>query len=139
LATNADLLLDTSAAVPFLVSDHLAHRGVFDALCGKRLGLAGHAALETFSVVTRLPDTRRMSPQGAARMLQQSFPHTVHLGAARAARMMALLAELSISGGAVYDALVAAAAVEHQRPLASRDRRALSTYASLGAEVVLLD
>lgn len=139
LATSADLLLDTSAAVPFVLRDHIAHRDTFDALKGKRLGLAGHAAFETFSVLTRLPDPRRLSPSAATLVLQRTFAGTVHLSASRATRLIARLAELSVGGGAVYDAMVAATAVEHQRPLVTRDRRALGTYAALGAEVVLLE
>lgn len=139
MATSADLLLDTSAAVPFVVSDHEAHRGTFEALRGKRLGMAGHAAFETYSVLTRLPGPRRLSPRGATLLLQRSFPHSVHLGAARAAKAIAGFAELGIGGGSVYDALVAAAAVEHRQQLVTRDRRALTTYTALGAEVLLLD
>ena len=44
-----------------------------------------------------------------------------------------------IAGGAVYDALVAAVAVEHQLRLLSRDRRALGVYRDVGATVELLD
>ena len=42
------------------------------------------------------------------------------------------------SGGAVYDALVAAAAVHHGLPLVSRDQRALDTYRTLGLDVEFL-
>lgn len=49
------------------------------------------------------------------------------------------MGELGIGGGAVYDALVAAAAIEHGLPLVSRDQRALQTYQTMGAELVLMD
>jgi predicted nucleic acid-binding protein len=55
-----------------------------------------------------------------------------------AASVAANLAESGISGGAVYDALVAAAAVHHALPLVSRDRRALDTYRSIGLDVEFL-
>ena len=48
-------------------------------------------------------------------------------------------ARLGVSGGAVYDALVAAAAARHSLPLVSRDRRAVETYRAFGVEVELLD
>jgi predicted nucleic acid-binding protein len=48
------------------------------------------------------------------------------------------LVRLGIAGGAVYDALVAAAAVEHQVTLATRDRRALETYRALGAKAEVI-
>ena len=49
------------------------------------------------------------------------------------------MGELGIGGGAVYDALVAAAAIEHGLPLVSRDQRALQTYQTMGADLVLID
>ena len=44
---------------------------------------------------------------------------------------------MDIAGGAVYDALVALAAVEHKVALATRDARARDTYETLGVEVVI--
>ncbi len=51
--------------------------------------------------------------------------------------MPTVLGWAGIAGGAVYDALVALAAVEHDADLATRDARATSTYATLGARVVV--
>jgi toxin FitB len=48
------------------------------------------------------------------------------------------LARLSISGGAVYDAIVAVTADRHKRTLLSCDRRAATTYERLGVDVVYL-
>jgi predicted nucleic acid-binding protein len=48
------------------------------------------------------------------------------------------LAGLSISGGAVYDAVVACTADHHGCRLLSCDRRAAKTYDRLGIEVVYL-
>lgn len=42
-----------------------------------------------------------------------------------------------IAGGAVNDALVALAAVEHDATLATRDRRAKETNETVGADVVI--
>jgi hypothetical protein len=50
----------------------------------------------------------------------------------------AVLAELEIAGGATCDGLIALAASNSGRPLASRDRRAEATYRRLGVEVELL-
>ena len=49
------------------------------------------------------------------------------------------MATLGIAGGAVYDALVGAAAVEHGLTLMTRDRRALDTYRRLNVKFVLVD
>lgn len=138
LPTSADLLLDTSAAVPFLLIGHNEHEAAFAALSGRSLGLSGHAAFETFSVLTRLPAPTRLSAQAAARLLRHNFPRTKHLSASRTAKLMATLADANVSGGAVYDALVAACAVEHGCTLATRDERALATYAAMGVEVLVV-
>jgi predicted nucleic acid-binding protein len=133
------LLLDTSAAVPLVLTDHEAHGATTAALSGRALGLAGHAAFETWSVLTRLPGARRLSPAAAGRLLAADFAHSRQLGAQEAAVLLAALASLRLSGGSVYDALVGAVAVQHDLELVSRDRRALGTYARLGVRLRLLD
>jgi hypothetical protein len=53
------VLVDTSVVVALTVADHEHHDATFGALGSRRLGLAGHAAFETFSVLTRLPHPAR--------------------------------------------------------------------------------
>jgi predicted nucleic acid-binding protein len=55
-------------------------------------------------------------------------------GAARNALRAAVGA--GIRGGALYDALIAATAAHHAHRLLSADRRAATTYAALGLDVV---
>lgn len=136
--TGADVLVDTSVAVAFVVADHDHHEMVIEALSGRRLGLAGHAAFETFSVLTRLPPPLRRVPASLDRLLATNFPHSRFLEPERAGTLLTRLAESRIAGGSVYDALVGAVAVEHDLPLATRDRRALDTYGLLGVEVELI-
>jgi predicted nucleic acid-binding protein len=132
-------LLDTSAAIALLVQDHADHESTFAALANRQLGLAGHAAFETFSVLTRLPSTARLVPAAAYRLLSANFPHTRFLGPERSTALLAELADRRIAGGSVYDALVGATAVEHGLTLVSRDHRALETYRALGVDVEFLD
>jgi predicted nucleic acid-binding protein len=129
------VLLDTSAAVALVVADHEAHSDTLEAVQGRRLGLAGHAWFETYSVLTRLPAGLRRSPSDALRILARNFPASAFLGEAEAAALREELASLGIAGGAVYDALVGAAARQHQRTLTSRDARARSVYDALEVEV----
>jgi predicted nucleic acid-binding protein len=136
--SRGPILLDTSAAVAFLVQDHADHEATFAALAGRQLGLAGHAAFEAFSVLTRLPSPSRLVPAAAHRALASNFPHTRFLSPERSAELLGTLADRRIGGGSVYDALVAATAVEHGLPLVSRDRRALDTYRALGVVVEVL-
>lgn len=131
-------LLDTSAAIALVVEDHEQHAAVLEAVRGRRLGLAGHAWFETYSVLTRLPGSRRRSPADAIRILEHDFPASVFLGEAEAVELGLELARSGIAGGAVYEALVAAAARQHGRPLISVDERARPVYEALGATLELI-
>ncbi len=132
-------LVDTSAAVAFLVGDHEHHDATFEALADRTLGLAGHAAFETYSVLTRLPPPARLSPASAGRLLATNFPASCFLSDDAARALLAALPAHGIAGGSVYDALVGAVAVEHHATLVTRDRRALVTYRELGVSVELLE
>lgn len=134
-----DLLVDTSVAVALSVADHAHHDVVFEALSGRRLGLAGHAAFETYSVLTRMPPPARLTPAAARRVLHANFPHTRFLGPQSATELLASLPRHGIAGGSVYDALVGAVAKEHGIPLGTRDRRAAHTYQALELDVEFVD
>ena len=135
---DPELLVDTSVAVALVVADHEHHDSTLRTLAGKRLGLCGHAAFETFSVLTRLPPPARRTPATVSRLLAANFPHSRFLGVRAAAALLAGLDAKGIAGGAVYDALVGATAVEHGAMLATRDERALDTYRALDVRVELL-
>jgi predicted nucleic acid-binding protein len=137
-AKAATVLVDTSVAVALVVADHDHHEDTFQALRGRTLGLAGHAAFETFSVLTRLPPPARRTPATVAQLLTNTFPETRFLGTRATASLLAALGATGIAGGSVYDALVGATANEHQLTLVTRDRRALEVYRQLEVEVALL-
>lgn len=140
--TDADdrpvALLDTSTAVALIVEDHEAHVATLDAVRGRRLGLAGHAWFEAYSVLTRLPAGLRRSPADALRLLAHNFPASRFLGEVDAAELGGELARLGISGGAVYDALVGAVARQHGLPLVSADGRARPVYEALKVDLNLV-
>lgn len=131
------LALDTSVAIPLLVQTHRAHAAVVRWWNGREVALSGHAAVETYSVLTRLPGDLRVAPADAARLLRERFVKPLLLGAETTARLPELLGELGIAGGAAYDALVALAAAEHGAQLATRDARAKATYETIGVTVVV--
>jgi predicted nucleic acid-binding protein len=137
-ARSAELLVDTSVAVALVVADHEHHESTFETLRRRKLGLAGHAAFETFSVLTRLPSPARRSPAAIARLLAASFPHSRFLGARAAATLLGELETAGIAGGGVCDALVGAVAREHRLRLAPRDRRAVEVYRALDVDVDFL-
>jgi predicted nucleic acid-binding protein len=135
---SGDRLVDTSVAVALVVADHDQHDSTTSALQDRRLGLAGHAAFETFSVLTRLPPPARRTPAAVARLLAADFPITRYLTPRAAEELFNRVGPLGIAGGSVYDALVGAVAAEHGMTLVTRDRRALSTYRALEVDVELL-
>lgn len=131
------LAVDTSVAVPLLVQTHAAHAAVTSWWAGREVALSGHALAETYSVLTRLPGDIRLAPADAARILENRFAPPLLLGPEMARHLPGVLSRIEIAGGAVYDALVALAAVEHKVDLATRDARARDTYAKVGARVVV--
>jgi predicted nucleic acid-binding protein len=137
-AMAEDVLLDTSAAIPLVLADHELHAALKAATAGLNRGLAGHAWFETYSVLTRLPAGHRQSPTAIHEALVRAFPHSRFLDATAAAALGPELARLGIAGGAVFDALVGAAARHHGVTLLSCDRRAQRTYDALGVRVRLL-
>ena len=131
------LALDTSVAVPLLVQPHVAHSAVVRWWAGRTVALSGHALAETYAVLTRLPGDLRLAPEDAARLLSERFDAPLLLDLDTAGRVPEILSRIGVAGGAVYDALVALAAVEHSAPLATRDARAKDTYERVGARVVV--
>lgn len=133
-----DVLVDTSVALALVVADHAHHEATFRAVGDRRLGLAGHAAFETLSILTRMPPPARRTPAVVKQLLAANFPGSRHLSASAAEKLLDDLVPLGIAGGSVYDALVAAVAKEHRLVLATRDRRALDTYRALNVEIELV-
>lgn len=127
--------VDTSVAVPLLVANHGHHDQVAAWAQGRTLCLSGHAAAETYAVLTRLPGDARLSAADAVQLIDENFARPIVLSAAMARRFHRECADRAVTGGATYDALVALAAREHGLPLTTRDARARSTYEAIGAMV----
>jgi predicted nucleic acid-binding protein len=129
---------DSSVVIAALASWNEHHDAAVEAL-GDARDLIAHAELEAYSVLTRLPEPFRMEPGMVASYLGEDFPgRRLSLPDTGRHRLIDRLAALSISGGAVYDALVAATVVHHGYRLLSCDRRAESVYTKLEVEVVYL-
>ncbi|HEY7053199.1 MAG TPA: PIN domain-containing protein [Mycobacterium sp.] len=137
MPTGADrrVALDTSVAVPLLVQTHVAHDLVVEWWRRRPVALSGHAAVETYSVLTRLPGDVRLAPADAARLLSDRFEAPLLLKPSDAKRVPEILAGLNIAGGAAYDAIVALAAMTNHWTLATRDARARATYETVGVEI----
>jgi predicted nucleic acid-binding protein len=132
--------VDTSVAVALVVADHEHHQARVEAVGDRRLGLAGHAAFETFSVLTRLPRRRGARLGWSPACWPRTSPPAGTSPPPRPATfsVLAWLGELHIGGGSVYDALVAAVARQHGLPLVTRDLRAVPTYRALQVDLEIL-
>lgn len=131
-------LADSSVAVPLVQAAHSAHQRV-RAVVGKRsVGLPAHAAVETYSVLTRLPGDARLSATDAATLLAARFPKRAALDTDTQERLVGEFAAVNVAGGAVYDALIALTARHHRSTLLTRDSRAAATYAAFGVDYELV-
>ncbi|HEV3322859.1 MAG TPA: PIN domain-containing protein [Solirubrobacteraceae bacterium] len=129
---------DSSVVIAAFASWNQHHETAIEAL-GDARDLVAHAELESYSVLTRLPEPFRAEPALVAEYLRADYPGERMVLPAPARRdLIARLAGLSIAGGAVYDAMVAATAAHHGYRLLSCDRRATATYEQLGVEVTYL-
>ena len=80
-----------------------------------------------------------MAPAVARDFLRRSFRAPVLVLAPGAyGDLLDLASESGIAGGAIYDAVVAATAREARVTLLTLDRRAVATYAAVGADYELV-
>jgi predicted nucleic acid-binding protein len=129
---------DTSLVVAAFASWHEQHDAARRALDGG-LRLIEHCALETYSVLTRLPPPHRAPGAVVRDFLSTRFPQPLLRLNGRAYREFVLgLPEREVTGGAAYDALVAATAVGNRADLVTCDRRAVPVYERYGVRTRLL-
>jgi predicted nucleic acid-binding protein len=132
------IAVDTSVVVAAFASWHEGHRTAALALA-RSPRVPGHVLIETYSVLTRLPPPHRAPPGIVAAFLAERFPEAPLTLAPRAyVRLISQAAEADITGGGLYDALIAATVVQARARLLTRDRRAATTYERIGIEYELL-
>jgi predicted nucleic acid-binding protein len=131
---------DTSVVVAALAPWHSSHAVARQMLSGARARrLPVHVAFETCSTLSRMPEGERVASQVVYRALEMLFPDAwLHLEGSKARRALETAVAAGVRGGALYDALIAATARAHGARLLSFDRRALSTYESIGVDVEVL-
>ncbi len=129
---------DTSLVVAAFASWHEYHelaRPVLDS----GLRLIEHCALETYSVLTRLPPPHRCSGAVVRDFIRTRFSRPfLRLDAAAYREFILALPERDVTGGVAYDALVAATAAGCRAELVTCDRRAASVYESYGVRTTFL-
>jgi predicted nucleic acid-binding protein len=114
----ATFLPDTSCMVAAVCSWHEHHERAIREIqirFGRKqhMVVAAPALIEAFSVLTRLPAPHRISPRDALELIEANFLRDVKVVALDAAGYRALLRQSTtadISGGRIYDAVIAACA-----------------------------
>jgi predicted nucleic acid-binding protein len=131
-------LVDTSIVIAAFASWHEHHLAA-DPVVDGNARLVAHCAVEAFSVLTRLPPPHRVAAHLVQDFLAARFPNPyVGLDGADYQALIPRLVETGISGGAAYDALIAATARAADDILVSCDRRAAQTYERIGAAFRLI-
>jgi predicted nucleic acid-binding protein len=131
---------DSSVVIAAFASWNKHHEAAVEALNENHVDdLLAHTELESYSVLTRLPEPFRADPALVAEYLHKDYPGRRMVLPERERRsLLRRLASLSIAGGAVYDAMAAATAAHHGHSLLSCDRRAAPVYSRLDVEVTYL-
>ncbi len=129
------MAVDSSVVIAAFASWHEHHAVAREAM-SSRPRLIAHAAVESFSVLTRLPPPHRAHPSIVHAFISERFTEPfLTLTEAGYQELLATIAAKPILGGPAYDALIAFTAAEHQATLLSLDQRAAATYAAVGAAV----
>lgn len=126
------IAVDTSVVVAAFASWHEGHEAATTALA-QRPRLVAHVALESYSVLTRLPPPHRAPAALVGKFLAARFPGPpLALPGREQMALVRLAVEAGITGGAIYDALVGATAKHAGATLLTRDRRAIPVYDLVG-------
>jgi predicted nucleic acid-binding protein len=111
------VLIDTSVLIAGMLSDHRQHSHAQPWLARAKAGafeavVSGHSVAELYAVLTRLPRTPRITPAEAWQLIQTNVASqtVVTLSAHDYVKMIEELVQVSVVGGAVYDAVIAKAA-----------------------------
>lgn len=131
---------DSSVVIAALAPWHDAHGQARAALLEGEVRLPAHVAFETTSALSRMPKGRRIAPAVVLEALERDFQQpwlAMDADGLRDALQRAVGA--GVRGGSLYDALIAATAAGHDVKILSADRRALSTYQAMDAEVTFID
>ncbi len=109
--------LDTSVLVSAFLGDHPHHRPSLDLLAGCKpteAACAAHSLLEVYSVLTRMPGKHRVTSDQALLFVGNVREHLslVALTAEESVTALEQFAAAGVSGGAIYDAHIAACALK---------------------------
>ncbi len=129
---------DTSVVVAAFATWHEGHRAATAAFV-REIRIPAHVLVETYSVLTRLPPPHTAPAAVVSAFLIQRFRRPpLTLPARLWLPLLSRLAGEGVTGGATYDALVAATAHHAGALLLTRDRRAIPVYERVGVSYELV-
>jgi len=112
------IFFDTSVLVAAMIASHPAHGPSAAWLLRARAGeveggVSTHTLAELYSVLTRYPVRPRISPELARRLIQKNLENLqkIALSTEDYRQVLDCVSERRLSGGAIYDALIARAAL----------------------------
>ena len=128
MARDRLVAVDTSVVVAGFASWHEGHQSAA-AVLARRPRVPAHVLIEAYSVLTRLPPPHRAPADLVATFLTERFPEApLVLPPTVYADLVAAAAVEGVTGGAIYDALIAATARHAGATLLTRDQRARVVY-----------
>jgi predicted nucleic acid-binding protein len=133
------IAVDTSVVVAGFASWHEGHESA-SAVLANAPRLPAHVAIESYSVLTRLPPPHRAAADVVGEFLRARFSDSpLTLPGAEQESLLKHAIDEGIIGGAIYDALVGATARHAGAILFTRDRRAIRVYETIGVAYELVE
>ena len=129
---------DTSVIIPALAQWHPHHEIARSRLTRDAITVA-HCMVESYSVLTRLPEPHRLTPALASDALARLFSRTLVLDEGQARDIPSQLADAGVRGGATYDGLIALTTKVNEATLTTLDAKASATYRLIGVDFELLE
>lgn len=133
------IAVDTSVVVAAFASWHEGHASA-SAVLAREPRIPAQVVIETFSVLTRLPPPHRAPADMVQAFLAGRFsaaplglPPRGHMG------LIEMASREGLTGGAIYDALIAATVLYAGATLVTRDQRAQITYDRMRVSYEFLD
>lgn len=129
-------VVDSGVAIAAFATWHEAHEVALSEVAA-RPRIAAHSMIEVMSVLTRLPAPHRAAAGLVAQFLDRAFAEEPLTLDGQAHRMLVTrtLPAAGVSGGAVYDALIAETVRRSGGTLVTLDARARQTYDRIGCPV----
>lgn len=133
------IAVDTSVVVAAFASWHEKHASALRVI-DRAPRVPAHVLVESYSVLTRLPQPHRAPGELVAIFLAETFREAPLVLPARGhQKLIHDAAALGVAGGSIHDALIAATVRQARGRLITRDRRALPVYERIGVDYELLD